>query len=625
MKKINLSPKRLFGAVKSFNIKAVFKNKKKRRIFIAVIVLIALLVGISAFALHSKMSSGKSESVTAEVTRGTVNNVIEGTGTIAAISQYEITSLAKGDVVADYFEEGDYVTKDQLLYKIDSESVNKNIEKQKNSIEKAQLSYSDAAQSASDLNVKSDISGVVMNVYVSEGDNVQSGTKIADVTDSSSLYITLPFGDSDARSIYVGEGATVTLSGNLQTLYGTVTSVSSGTYTNSYGVNVSDVEICVTNPGTVTEGEAATAMVGVFACYDSGTVKYKNSRTITAKTSGEVTAIRRKKGSSVKSGETIVSLKSTNASRSVKEAQISLKDAQLSLDNLYDDLEDYNITSPIDGKVIQKNIKAGEKLETNSTNTMAIIADLSTLTFDISIDELDISSISEGQEVSITADAIIGKTFTGKVSKISIVGESEQGVTSYPVTVTVDDGEDTGLIPGMNVTAQIIVDSAKDVLRVPVSAVRGGGFLIVKGKGESTAQTSDNKDEMPQDKSNGADNKSGTDESSDSKNREKSAMQKIDVPDGYHLVRVETGLSDGSFIEIKDGDVKEGDTVLLPDITASSDSKDSEQQGMLGGGMPGGGMPGGGGGMPGGGGGMPGGGGGMPGGGGRSSGGSRPN
>ena len=90
--------------------------------------------------------------------------------------------------------------------------------------------------------------------------------------------------------------------------------------------------------------------------------------------------------------------------------------------------------------------------------------------------------------------------------------------------------------------------------------------------------------------------------------------KQLNVPEGFTIVRVETGLSDDTYIEIKSG-LTEGQIVLLPDTTQSN----TNQQGMMGGGMPGG-MPGGGmpgGGMPGGG--MPGGGrtgGGMPGGGG---------
>ena len=477
--------KELFSKInfKKINLKEILKNKKKRRIFIiSAIVFLILVVGLSWF-IKSRTAGKKSATITAQVTRGTVSNVIEGTGTVEAISQYEISSLAKGDVIADYFEEGDYVEKDQLLYEIDSASLDKNIQKQQTSIERARMNYDEAVENVSNLNVKPGINGVVTNLYVSVGDNVQSGTKVAEVIDRSTLLLTVPFGEDDAKNIYYGQNASVILANSLASLNGKVTSVGTGTYINSYGVNVTDVEIVVSNPGTVVEGELATAKIGDYACYDSAELEYVNKKTVVAETSGEVQKVLKKKGDSVRANEAIAILYSKNASKNAREAQISLNDASLSLDDLYDDLEDYKIKSPIAGKVIQKNIKAGEKLETNSAATMAIVADLSALTFDINIDELDISSIKVGQAVSVEADAMEGRRFTGKVTKISIVGESYQGVTSYPVTITIDNSEETGLIPGMNVSAQITVESVENVLRIPVSALKMGSMVIAKDDG----------------------------------------------------------------------------------------------------------------------------------------------
>lgn len=611
MKTVKPSFKKIGGKIKSV-FGRIWKNKKSRMVFIIALIIVIVLAAVLGKYIIARRASGKSQSVTSKVTRGSISNVIEGTGTVEAISQYEITSLAKGDVIADYFEEGDYVEKDQLLYQIDSASVDKNIQKQQSSISKSKMSYDDAVEDFANLNVKSTIGGVITAMYVSVGDNVQSGAKIADVIDKDNLKLVIPFGEDDARYIYTGQSASVTLANSLTTLSGTVASVGTGTYTNSYGVNVTDVEISVKNPGTVSEGELATAKIGSLACYDSGTLEYGSTKTITAKVSGEVEQILKKKGDAVSNGTVIVRLSNSTASKNVTEARLSLNDANLSLDDLYDDLDDYNIKAPISGEVIQKNVKAGEKLDTNSTSIMAIIADLSTLTFDISIDELDISSVSVGQQVSIQADAIENKTFTGTVSKISIVGESYQGVTSYPVTVTIDNSEETGLIPGMNVSAQITVESVENVLRIPVSAVRRGNLVIVKDDGtfsDNITPPSGKSQNSEAGSKAAAENSERSDSREDDKTAErmKNMLSNMDIPDGYTAVRVETGINDGSFIEIKEteGSLKEGDEVLLPDITASSDSSSEQQQGM--GAM--GGMPGGMGGMPGGG--MPGGG--MPG------------
>ncbi len=682
-------PKIDFKKININNFKKIFQNKKSLTITCIILAVLLVAGGFLTWYLISQKSDTTAKTVTGEVSRGDINNVIEGSGTVEPISQYEITSLAKGDVIEDYFEEGDYVEKDQLLYKIDSASVDKSITKQQSSVEKARMNYSDAAEKVTNLRVTSNSNGVISALHVTEGDSVKSGTVIADVINKDTLVLTLPFGKFDAKNIHAGEAAEVVLANSLTTLYGVVKRVASGTYVNSYGVEVTDVEIQVENPGSVTEGESATAMVGPYACYDAAKLEYTPTKAITAKSDGEVVSVLKGRGDRVQKGEAVVVLESDSVVRSRDEARMSLNDANLSLEDLYDNLDDYSIKSPINGKVIQKNIKAGEKMDSNSSSTMAIIADLSSLTFDISIDELDISKISVGQEVTIQADALPNQTFIGEVSNISIVGSAYQGVTSYPVTVTINNTENSDLIPGMNVEAQIIVDSAKDVLRVPVSAVRMGNLVIVKDDGtfadplemeipqiqsnntQKRAENPNNSSKTSQDDKEGnaqedrqdsadipqreniqtqrpngenmagrgqfgqrpgmqpdaqsagampkTEEKENTQQKTESadkkptanskpqnapdleemqkqqKERMKSMIDSLDVPDGYTVVRVVTGLNDGTYVEIKEieGSLKEGDKVLLPVVSTGSQAQNGMPSGM-GGGMPGGmggGMP----------------------------------
>ena len=67
-----------------------------------------------------------------------------------------------------------------------------------------------------------------------------------------------------------------------------------------------------------------------------------------------------------------------------------------------------------------------------------------------------------GQAVQITADAVEGKTFTGTVTKVSVAGTTSGGITSYPVTVRIDEADE--LLPGMNVDAEIVLEEAADTL-----------------------------------------------------------------------------------------------------------------------------------------------------------------
>ena len=171
-----------------------------------------------------------------------------------------------------------------------------------------------------------------------------------------------------------------------------------------------------------------------------------------------------------------------NARLSVRNAELSLSDAQEGLRVAQDLLEDYTITSPIDGTVIEKNYKAGDNIDPSAAAQgqsayMAVIYDMSQLTFDMNVSELDVSQLKVGQSVTFTSDALEGKTFTGHVDKININGTTLNGSTNYPVTIVVDDGE--GLYPGMNVSAEILVEEIGEVLSIPVEAVQRGNTVLV--------------------------------------------------------------------------------------------------------------------------------------------------
>ncbi len=461
------------------------KKPSKKAIIITAI---ALILIVAAIVLAVTLKGGKKESkvLTAQVTRGSVTKVIEGSGTIKAVEQYDITALVSGEILRDYFEEGQEVKEGDLLYEIDMSTIENSIEKSQASLEKTQLSYEQSVETVNNLTVTSPISGTVQNVYIENGTNVGNNSKVADVINSDYMRLKINFNHNDAQTIWVGQSADVYLESTTAPVKGEVESVATGSLINDSGAPVTPVEIIVPNPGAIRPGDMATAVVGSVACNDAGTFEYYETATITAKASGEAYKLGIKAGDKVAKGQAVVYLESSSAKVNARQSQLSLKDAQLALQNLVEDREDYNIKAPISGKVIQKNSKAGDKLGNNDRSTvMAIIADLSSLVFEISVDELDIGNIKVGQTVTVTADALEGRTFTGHVETVSIVGSSSNGVTSYPVKVVMDDGMNSGLIPGMNVNANIVIDSRTDVLRVPVSAIQRGNIVYVRNDSET--------------------------------------------------------------------------------------------------------------------------------------------
>lgn len=538
---------------------------KKQIIIISAAVAVAAAVAVFAVVKKSSKKKSDGETATARVTRGSISRVLEGSGTLEAIDQYEVSALVSGDVTADFFEEGDMVSKDQVLYKIDASSIEKNIDKAQNALSQSKMSYSEAVEAYGDLTVSAPCKGVIKTLYIKNGDDIKTGDRVCDIVDSDTMTLEIKFLSSQAGGIYSGQAANIEMTGGGGSYMGTVKTVSSGSTVNSLGVPVTNVEISVTNPGAITTGDTATAVVGGTACAEPGTFKYSHEETVTAKASGKVRNLSLIEGDRVSAGRTILTIESSSVSNQVKKSALSVSDAELSLKGLQDDLDQYSISSPIAGKVIQKTVKAGDKVASQQGSTsMAVIADLSALTMTMNIDELDISSVKVGQDVEVTADALENQVFHGVVNKVSVIGTSQNGVTTYPVEVLLSDVENTDLIPGMNVSATIVLEKKDDVLLIPTTAVKRGNKVKMLGSGEE--------------------------------------------------VEIETGIDDGTQVEVLSG-LSEGDQVEIADVPTKS-VEDTMMQGMQGGMGGEGGMPGGGGAPSGGGpsGGAPSGGG-MPGGG----------
>ncbi len=530
----------------------------------SVIIILAIIAGIAIPVTRNKKKDDTAQvSNEATVERRDIKSVITGSSTIEPNKEYSITSLVSGEITEAPFEEGDIVTKGQLMYKFDSSSMETSITSADIGIEKAEQSYQDTLDETKDAYIKSDISGTVNEVLVKAGETVGAGTKIATVSDTSVLKAKVPFNAADASNIYTGNSATLTLVGTGSVLYGTVTHVGSASQALNGHMNVCYVTIEVRNPGAVNTGDSVTAMIGSIACNDVGKFEPTEERTITAKASGTLSALYISENDSVSKNATVGIIDMEYDSK-LNSARLSVEDSKLSKEKLENQLKDYSITAPISGKVITKNLSAGDKYEmsNSSVKELALIYDMSSLCFTLNVDELDVKNISVGQAVTITADACEGTVYNGIVENVSISGTTSNGVTTYPVKVRINDFDDY-LLPGMNIEAEITVSSEENVLTVPVNAVNRGDIVYVKGN------KTDDKD---------------------------------NAPEGYHSVKVTTGISDDDYIEITDG-LSEGDSIYILRQSSGDDSM-MIMPGMGGGmGGPGGGMDGGMGGPPSGGGG----------------------
>ena len=556
--------------VKKTRRKIPVKKLVKWLVILVIVVVVALWAArhfglIGDQGKDAGRAAGQIEYTTAQVERRSIVSSLSGSGTLQPAASYTVSTLVEGEILSDTFEEGDLVEKDAVLYQVDSSDTANSIERAQISLDQAQRNYQKALDKRT---VKADASGQVVSLEVEVGDKVNNNQTIARLRDSSVMTLKIPFPADDAKNFYVGQSAQVTLDGSFEVLNGTVTAVNATDEIAAGNSIQRTVTIEVQNPGGLSTGQVATAVINGVGCAGNGTFSYRSEGTLTATSAGTITAIHISEGSWVNKDQTVLTLGGEDLEDQIQSAKDSLHNNELSMENTRDQLDNYTITSPVTGTVVDKSAKTGDTISGNQA--LCTIYDLSYLEMTIAIDELDISKVAVGQPVTVTADAVEGRRYIGTVTKVSVVGTTSSGITSYPATIRIDEID--GLLPGMNVDAEIILTQATDVLAIPSSAVNRGNRVLVTADSPSA----------------------------------QNAMEDMEAPEGYVYVQVETGESNDNYIEITSG-LQEGDTVAYIGAVASSDNpfamggRMGAMGGMPGGfsgGMPAGGNFGAGGGMP---------------------------
>ncbi len=542
-------------------MKQIIKKIKWKKLIIWVIVLAVLITAVSIGL--QRMRSGFVQSMasqevvnTAQVEVRDIQKVLSSSGIIKPLNTYEVNTLVQGEIIAANFEEGDVVEEGQVLYQVATDNLDSEIDTSQTSVDRARKNltkaeknyadaqadykdatdeYNNARNKYGDPDMISEEAGIVKTLYVKEGDTVQAGAQIAQIYDNSSMLLVIPFSSAEANSSLIGKKAKITIEATDETLTGVVTKVSNIDEVLSGNRLVKQVTIRVENPGGLSQDTAATAVIGSIFSIAEGTFQVLTDTVIKAKASGEIGKLNIEEGSKVKTGSVVYSLTNEsideqlanyknkmesalnavdNAKENVETAQENIEDTQKKLQDVIDTRTDYSVTAPISGKIVSKDALVGDTIRSNSVNsTLCTIYDLSAVTFEMSVDELDVKDVKVGQEVNVEADAYEGMTFHGVVTNISLLSTTSQGVTEYPVTVRIEEAGE--LLPGMNVTGEIIIEKAEKVIAIPSDALMRGNVVYVQ---DSTVT-----------EANG------------------------EVPAGFREVPVETGITDGDYVEVTKG------------------------------------------------------------------------
>lgn len=233
--------------------------------------------------------------------------------------------------------------------------------------------------------------------------------------------------------------------------------------------------------------------------------------------------------------------------------------AQAALNQTKVDLDNTVIRSPVDGIVISRNVDVGQTVAASlqAPTLFTIANDLSKMEVHTNVDEADVGNIWEGQDVTFTVDAFPARRFRGKVFQVRNAPTVVQNVVTYDAVVRIDN-EELILKPGMTANVQFLVSQREDVLAIPNMAMR---FKPSEQKDEA-------QELLRQEQSRavppvGAKRTSRSGSSGGGGRGTRSVRIYVFKDSKAQPVDVQLGITDGSKTEVRGGELKENDAVII--------------------------------------------------------------
>jgi HlyD family secretion protein len=234
--------------------------------------------------------------------------------------------------------------------------------------------------------------------------------------------------------------------------------------------------------------------------------------------------------------------------------------AQAALNQASVDLNNTVIRSPVDGIVISRNVDVGQTVAASlqAPTLFTIANDLAKMEVHTNVDEADVGNVTEGQEVTFTVDAFPARRFKGRVHQVRNAPNVVQNVVTYDAVVRIDNKE-LLLKPGMTANVQFLVNRREDVLTIPNMAMR---FKPPDQKNEA-------RDLLRQEQSRAAPTVGAkrTSRAPGGGGGGQGGGRRVTI---YLLsagkaaaVDVQLGITDGSKTEVRSGELKENDAVII--------------------------------------------------------------
>ena len=419
-------------------------NKKTITIAIIVVLAIVLLVTCSkgANTVYSETTAS----------RGDIVNYLEFTGTVTASSQKKIYPEVAATVTSLLVEEGDQVSKGDVIAYLDSSDIEYSIESKELQISESETSnYYTLKDAQTNLNN--------LQTQLDQGLNSSINSSESALISAQESYYSAVDSYNDAYDNYLQSKADY-----------------EGDNTSSIKTALQNVEDAKRNYDRNSDSEDlylayTRALSSLADARESARKQMEDYKEAADTAYNNMVYYEEKFAAAQKDYETTV-LSVNQSVQSYKDtiekysATLSTASSELDLEHTKESLDDYVITSPIDGFVTTLSLKEGEK--TSLTSTCAEITDFSEMEISISIDEYDIGSVKEGDEVQIYINAL-DNYYTGTIASIAKTA-TKSGDVSY-ITAKVTFETDGNIMSGLSCEVKLTKDNEENVIILPEDAI----------------------------------------------------------------------------------------------------------------------------------------------------------
>ncbi|MBV7274095.1 efflux RND transporter periplasmic adaptor subunit [Clostridiaceae bacterium UIB06] len=295
--------------------------------------------------------------------------------------------------------------------------------------------------------------------------------------------------------------------------------------------------------------------------------------------SGKISQVYVSAGSTVKKGDTLFKLDDSTIKNNIQAINLQIQQLQNDLNTQQTNLSKTSIMCPKDGIVSTLDIKQGDYVD--NTKLIASIINPSDLQIVVPVDEMDIDKVKAGEDATVKVDDIKDKSYTGHVLKVSPVGKTTNNVTTYDVTLSLDNSD--RLRVGMNATVTIAVDKKTNVLAVPAEAIterNGKKYVTVQNNTSTNGSKGNNRENNNFQSKNSNSNTGNSNQSRNGSAGQNSSNRSSSSIPG-RPVAVETGIQNQSMVEIVSG-LSENDTVIIQFPQSSSNNQNMMRNGMNG-------------------------------------------